>query len=80
MFFVGRNIYNSTRSPEEVAAQAYAAVEKVKDKPKNAAKNGGFVISKNGVNKPLLIFQPSMIIWIIFALLAVPCIVQQEKP
>ena len=53
VFFVGRNIYNSTRSPEEVAAQAYAAVEKVKDKPKNAAKNGGFIISKNGVNKPI---------------------------
>ncbi|WP_418969336.1 DsbA family protein [Alloscardovia omnicolens] len=52
-FFVGRNIYLSTRSAEEVAAKAYAAVEKVKDKPKNASKDGGFIISKNGVNKPI---------------------------
>lgn len=52
-YFVGRNIYESTRSPEEVSNAAYAKVEAVSTKPQSASKDGGFLLSKNGVNKPV---------------------------
>ncbi|TCD54277.1 hypothetical protein EJ419_04360 [Alloscardovia theropitheci] len=52
-YFVGRNIYESNRSSEQANAQAYEAVQAVKVKPKNAAADGGFILSKDGVNKPV---------------------------
>ncbi len=52
-YFIGRNIYESSRTSEEVSAQAYDAVKAVKNKPKNVASDGGFILSTNGVNKPL---------------------------
>jgi protein-disulfide isomerase len=51
---IGFFVWKSNQpKPTLTAPQAKAAVEKVEPKPTLATSNGGFVISKNGVGKPI---------------------------
>ncbi len=52
-FLVVRNFLPSSSNSSSSASEAYSALQAVKTKPANATKKGGFVISKNGVNKPV---------------------------
>lgn len=59
-FFIVRNYIGASQSSQQQSAQAaktadeaYTKLQAVKVKPENAAQDGGFIISKNGVNKPI---------------------------
>ncbi|MFD0704518.1 DsbA family protein [Alloscardovia venturai] len=52
-YFVGRNMWESSVPTSQRADSLYSKVEAVKNKPKNATKDGGFLLSAKGLNKQI---------------------------